>query len=588
MSSIRERLLKNVNDFIEIRKIAERYNDDRITYEVAKIYYQNKDVIDLYEAITICERAKNFDLPASIIVQTIYDQGMYAENVNWGYAYDTVNRYFSNDFTRKIGYPNDYALSIVRLSDKLHIPPSFAKTLTDMKIKAYEKIHRVPHEVAVLGATYDMTKGEAENTIKAINYLDEHNIRVDSDITIHKVRRYLEVNPQFYRKNINGVLIVATSEKKLEILDKMISKSFEDGDKEYVEQLSKKSQERGLIVTDLKIDERSCYYGWGEMIYIDNAYDKQNVDIQAGLFYHESSHFLDYNGGEHYSVYNPEVNNNFHNLSKSLFDNTFSNVLNNIKINEKAKNKLSDFLYKHNVHTKIKGLKMMFTTERSAANHYINNEELRNKWKEEIDSTKSEYSEEERRMLFQQKLGYEKSKYINLIGAISDIYDAIDKGNLRDWMGLCGHGKKYYNIHGTDVIEFVAEVGQIINSGGEDILSYEFGKDFSKSFKEMYYNMINYEQPSPNHIIIQVDESKEDDLDESLDFKYDNEEYNSLEKELSNDDSKKRQIQEMLNDLPLEITDTINIENDSESLNNYELQNMLSEKSVNQNNDKTI
>ncbi len=571
-----------------MRKIAEKSNDARINYDVAKVYYYNKDIMDMDEAITICEIARSYQLPTSLIVQTIYDYGIYAENVNWGYAYDTANRYFSNELTNKIGYPNDYALSIVRLSDKLHIPPSFAKKLTDIKIKAYEKIRRVPHEVAVLGATYDMSKGEALNTMQAINYIEKHNIRVDSDVTTHKVRRYLEVNPQFYRKNINGILVIATSEKKLDILDKMITKSLEDGDKEYVEQLTKKSQERGLIVTDFQIGDRSCFNGWGEMIYIDKAYDKKDIDLQTGLFYHESSHFLDYNERLHYSEYNREVNDNFQNLSKSLFDNTFSNVLDKLKLNEESKNKLSDFLYKHNIHTKIKGLKMMFTTKRSAANHYINDEELRKKWKEEIDSTKSEYTEEERRMFFQQKLGYEKSKYINLIGSITDIYDAIDKGSLHDWMGLSGHGKKYYNRHGSDVIEFVAQVGQIINSGGTDILAYEFGEDFSKSFQEMYSNLVNYEKPRPTKTV-QVVEPKKDDLEELLDFKYNNEDYNSLKKQLEFVEPRENQLQEMLNDTPIDVTKTNNIENDSiDGLKNSELQNMLIEKTESQNNEKTI
>ncbi len=585
MASIRDRLLKNVNDYIEIRKIAQEYNDDRITYEVAKIYFELRDVIKIDDAIEICNKAREFNVPTLIILESINDFALYPIDLAWNHIYSTVEKKYSTDFTKRIGYPDYYSLSIARLSSNMHIPLEFAKKLTDLKINLYEKVRRVSHEVAVLGATYGMTKKAAIHTLKAIDFLEENNMHEKTDFTIHKVRKYLEESPEFYRKTINGILVAATSEKRLDLIEKMIKKAYAEGDKEYLEQLTKKSNERDLIVTDLQIHDRSCFNPWGELIYIDKSIDKKKIDLQAGLFYHESSHFLDYDSVDHYSVYSKEVNDNFQDLNKNIFDNTFSNILNRMKVNEEVKTKISAFLYKHNVHTKIKGLKMMFTTKNRMAENYIKNEELRNKWKDEINTTKSEYSEKDRRMFFQQKLGYEKAKYINLIGAISDIYDAIDKGSLYDWMGLTGHGKKYYSRPGYDVIEFVAEVGQIINSGGTDILAYEFGEGFSKSFQEMYSNLVNHERPKPT-TTVQVIEPQKDDLEELLDFKYNNEEYNTLKKQLSN---KQTQIQEMLSDTPLDTTRTTNIENDSiEVLSNSELQNMLDETSDNRSNDKTI
>ena len=132
---------------------------------------------------------------------------------------------------------------------------------------------------------------------------------------------------------------------------------------------------------------------------------------------------------------------------------------------------------------------------------YVNNEELREKWKKEIDNKYLYDSKSDRELYFEQKIYYEKQKYTRLISCVQDIYDGLTNGKAYDWFNLSGHGKKYYSEKENGVTEFLAEIGEIYNADGIDVLEYELGKDLTREIIKIYKEFLQHE----NDVIIEIE-----------------------------------------------------------------------------------
>lgn len=472
----------NIETSSVISKIAQQNN---VSFEVAKVLYNDGNYgISIEDAEIVVKISTANNIPVSLITDVMNRTGRPPEETDLEDIRDVYDEIFDNDEVKTIGMPNLYYFQAVELASKYNFSLYEAKQLIDLKIKRYAERHNVSKEEATLIAGYKVDKKEAKRIMEAINYFRDNNI-MSNDITYRKVREYLTICPDFYKKEIHGIQIISKTPEGLEKMEKAVNNMFEKGNPEFLETLESESIQRDLIVTDWVESKGVAYYNHlGEYIYI--PINKSNdIDYLTESFYHEATHFLDFMGMGYISNNYSLFKDVFESLDENVFNSMFDS-LNNEKINDTLKKIVLGFMKDKDVHLKVRAMQMLLSSRKELANKYVLNEKLQKKWRDEIDNDKNHMwdSKQDRDIYFEQKVYYEKTKYYYLFSALSDIYDALSKGSFYDTFSLPGHGKKYYSDDGSDLREFIANLGAIVNFDGEDLLTHEFGEEIAK---EMVY-----------------------------------------------------------------------------------------------------
>ena len=125
------------------------------------------------------------------------------------------------------------------------------------------------------------------------------------------------------------------------------------------------------------------------------------------------------------------------------------------------------------------------------ARKYANNPELNQKWMNEIYEKFPDLSKKNYEILMKQKIITERKRFKIFYSSLTDIYDSMTNGKLRDNFGVSGHGSKYYKYKNNVLLEFIANIGRIYNANATDILRYEFGDETAEQIIDLYQNIIN-------------------------------------------------------------------------------------------------
>ena len=481
---------KNINKIKSISKIAQK---EKIDFKTAKIMFNdgNND-IEISTAQKIKEIADKYKMPSNIVQRVILDNND-SDIEEWHIYYeiyktnDIINQ---NEEIKKIGTSYSYIKKIHELI-KYGISIEDADKIIQIKINAYSKLHKVSKLVATLKVAYDFEKDGAKKYAEIIDFFEKEN-RILSDYMELNLREYLYSSNTFKKKKINGITIVSKTEDGLQKLENIVNESMEKGNEEYRKLLEKASEKEALLITDYSYSTISCHYTSLGMIYLQT--DERNISNLTDVFFHETSHFLDntnrFDGDDYYSEAEPKIREIFEKIRTEINNTPIELIIKNQKIPLSIRKLIQDVSSKTNMGIYAKGIKYFMLSSNRNANEFICDARLNQKWKDEIEKKYSFYSRDDRNLFYRQKLNYEKQKYITLISAVYDIYDGLSKGNLHSYLGKAGHGKKYYSIKNNDIIEFIANIGAIYNSGGKDILEFEFGPELANEIIQIYKETI--------------------------------------------------------------------------------------------------
>ncbi|MBR3161510.1 MAG: hypothetical protein IKF19_02110 [Bacilli bacterium] len=489
MNNLIQRIKDNVKNIVEIRKLAQV---KQISFDEARIMYNGgKNDIDFSDAKMINEVAKKYKVPYCVIQSMVLENGWSGNDI----MLSDVHRRIYLDYVKsnnaeinEIGSWYDYVLKL-HILVSYGIPIEAANKLIRFKIDLYAKIHKVSKKISTLVNVYDMPK---EGAFKYCEVLDFHkNNKLDIFSKALNLRRYICMSDEFKKEIVNGILISSKTTEGLDRLRTVVNKAFKEGNDEYTNALREQADLNSLFVTDFCFRDRSCYFNFVHLIYMDN--NKKTIDDELSTFYHETSHFLDDVGSSSYGVLYSEteekVREIFEKIRVYITNSSIESIITNNKIPLCIRNFISKFNSEFDVSLNIKGFNLGFFSS-IMIKKYIHNKELNMKWREEVDTEFCNYSEKYREAFFRQKLSQEAKKYKILINSVMDIYDGLSKGNLRSHFGISGHGKKYYSIKDNDLIEFIANIGSIYNYDGLDLLKYEFGPELSVEMIQIYKDMI--------------------------------------------------------------------------------------------------
>lgn len=514
-NNILKEITKNINNIIEIRKLAQ---EKQVDFKTAKILFNDgKKDIDIDTAKKIKEIADKYKISSNIIQSIILDDNKL--DVEEFDIYDKIydsNIIIQNEELKKIGIKYNYINEIQKLL-KYGLSIEDADKLIQIKINAYAKIHHISKTAATLKIAYKFDKKEAQNYEEILDFFQKEGRNPDY-ILSENLREYLYSSDIFKKKEVNGIMIASKTEEGLSKLENIINEAFQKGKEDYIKELETASNKERLIISDYGYGARSCYYPTSALIHI-----KTNEKELLDTFFHETSHFLDkvnsYDKDKAFSKMEPKVREIFEKIKTEVNNNSVNSIINNKniplsirKIIQKVSSKIDIGIYSKGIKALLPKIELgedgikYISPENKLANEYIKDERLNQKWKDEIEKKYSSYTKEDKELFYRQKLNYEKQKYLTLIGDIFDIYDGISKGNLQTYFLTTGHGKSYYSEENNDLLEFVAEIGAIYNSDGEDVLEFEFGKELTTEIINIYKEMIKNKKENNTENIIQTTE----------------------------------------------------------------------------------
>lgn len=551
MDTLNNRFKNIIDSYKEIAKIA---RDNNMSFITAMFYYDNRKYINTGEAKSLFESslieksfynrihkykylsdtAKQLRIPLSLLRSYLKDNNFdisgpisyeklmtIMENASIVNIHRSLQDKYGTDLSKKLGEPNNYLSSITNYSRVYNLPLDISKKIIDFKIKKYAKKNNVSIDIATIMATYGLNEETANNILE----LQECFSVVDPNDKLsicRKGRTYIFNNMnKFNMEDINGIKFASKTKEGLDTLLSIFNNAIKNGKKQYVEELLTRGNKEELLITDFAIHNGSCCDYENGVIYLDKSdTERYDLDGQTMVFYHESSHFLDMGskrGNVWFSLTNNDVLDIYNNMYNYVDDKFLSKFYKSNIIPDLIKEKVLDFLKKYDFSLKAKKYDVLLHSPDKLADKYINDEHFQKKWREEIEKEKSNYSDEDKESFFRQRVLYEKDKYMGLIDYFSDIYDAFSKGflqlpNFGRYSGFSGHGKKYFSDPYARLVEFIAEIGTIYNSNGEDVLTYEFGPDLAKEAIDMYNNMLSYHP----YIIPQVRSFEDSYYDKSI------------------------------------------------------------------------
>ncbi len=339
---------------------------------------------------------------------------------------------------------------------------------------------------------------------------------------------YLKLSPKVHRRKVHGILLASETEDNLNKLERIINTAFRKGNKQFLEALTIENDKNPLFISDYDEtpNKKNSYY-LDDGDYICLKLPKKDYDFEwdncLKTFYHEVSHYLDHKNSN-YSSESQEVQKVFDELNNSLLNDFALSFFEENNIPQALQPVFMKTFNSFRIHLLAKGLEIkkayqsedIYEIERE----FVENNELRQKWKMEIDEKYPHYSEEEKNQRFEQTIMEKGDLYFDLHSSVCDIYDALASGTLNSFLHISGHGVSYYSIKNNPLIEFIANIGAIYLANGEEVLTYEFGPKLTNDLINIYTTLIKTKETRLDQSEIDSLGKSPEDLDnmENIDF----------------------------------------------------------------------
>ena len=483
-----ESIKKNISDAIEIKKIARSKN---VNYAIAKILYHNgKKDIDLETAKKLAEIFEKNKIPLNLI--DTFDL-ISVCNQSYNKSYSSVCAEISKHIVSSIDskyfdtmepfmnyrFHYLYGRKILDLMKK-GISLNSAVKMFETRVNLEKKKYNLSDIAALIKILYYGSNKSAKIFEKACQI----NSPLLNGSYLELIQRMILNNlSEFKKKNVNGISIVSETEEGLQKLESLIKEAYKQGNQDFLKKLSFEASQCELMVTDFSLhndNDNSAFYS-GDFHYIFMDKNSLSSPGKLSVFFHEATHFLDNRLGMQ------EKNMKFgayfsYDVNSSIIEELLEKIKSKVKIISR-------------------GLSMGYQTNLNA-DKYINNPILNKKWLQQVRDENIFSSGEDIQLYFQQKKIYERKKYLILDGYIMDIYDGLTNGTLHTFAGIPGHGQKYYKEFANILEEFIANIGAFYNSGGIDILNYEFGEELTTEIIRMYKNFISFNQTPTSSVIV--------------------------------------------------------------------------------------
>ena len=446
------------NNVVAITETTELAKAKKVSYTVAKIMYHNgKKDIDLESAMELASTLKGLKISPFLInkldLLTEYKNG---NQINLKTIYKQISKYANRKYINEL---NDYIFSNDHYGEKIYnlmksgIPIKLAIKIYEIQIKQKKKETGLS-ELATL-ANMLWFESETESLLFEKEYLNKRAVKGSPGKTI---KNALLSSGDLKSKKVNGITLLSKNEEGIQKLESLINYAYINGNATYLKVLFEHATKKELIISDFKLNKSD-----GE--YFKPAYDYICLSLSSPLesiadsFFHETSHFLDYEKGHeidkyHYSIDNLEVKN----------------------ILEKIKSKRN---------ITLRGIELEYFKNFKSA-QYVHNRILREKWFNQIKLEHHYASRKDLKQYMKQRILYERKKYKVFISSIEDIYDGLSGGKLATRYLIDGHGKEYYSNPENLPIEFIANIGTLYNHGGLDVLRFEFGEEITNEIIEIY------------------------------------------------------------------------------------------------------
>ena len=340
---------------------------------------------------------------------------------------------------------------------------------------------------------------------------------------------YLKFSPKVYRKQVHGILLVSETEEALMCLEDIVNYAFNNGNESFLEMIEKETKNRPLVISDSSVlglrDKSTAYYiDDNDFIHLDIPKDDMVslVDSSNDLF-HEMTHYLD--DSKKYSSESDKIRTTFEMINGQLLEEYYSQYFDKKNIPNSMETVLKKVFDFFKVHLIAKGISIKkeldYAEYFELSKKYVQQEELVQKWKDEIEEKYPDFSEEDKKEKLEQKQFIERQNYISFMGSIYDIYDGLAGGLLNTFLKIPGHGFMYYSLPEKVLSEFIAEVAEIYTASGEDMFLFEFGPEVTEQLVDLYKDFLQSLEMESNQdektVLIDNDETKssnDDYLDE--------------------------------------------------------------------------
>ncbi len=461
-----DKIRKNVAETLIIRKKAKSENIDYLT---AKIMYHNgANDVDLETARDIKNALEEAHVPVRMIDKFDLIGSYSFEKRSTDDINDIIYREVYNKVKRKNieelkeffwadEYYGEYIYNLV----KKGFPLNVATQVFEIKLKYEMKKNNLSELAALANILYYENVDAAKLFEKA--YLNKRAIHY---YPMDTIKDEIMFDDEYKKKIINGITIVSKTDKGLKKLENVITEVFKTGNSELIDLLPKLAKKNNLMLSDMTFTKtkNSHYASASKCIYLDGS-DK-TLSSAVITFYHEVTHFLDnIKGSKSYTFYSGE------NSIVNLLLEKIGEIISPIQ----------------------RGLSLEYLTNLNAQK-YISNSKLNQKWQQEIKEKFPNLSEEDYKILMQQKRFNERKKFKLIQGYLTDIYDSLTGGKLFTYFCVQGHGKKYYEQKDNILAEFFANIGLLYNANEMDILRFEFGDELVEQLIDMYRKFMNSDE----------------------------------------------------------------------------------------------
>ena len=489
------------NNSTYIRKIADTF---KISFKEAKFIYpfllEEPNETVLQNARLIYKIMEEYKIPEYIakgITWKKYDYEIDIDDI-----YYSISKHAYNKKYKELGLDFIYAKKLYPFI-RNGIPIDKAEEIFELRNRILSIINNKPIDLVRIMTLFNIKEELAQTILDICIHCRDNSPGILGDYG-QMIKSYLLYSEDLKTEIVNGIQVKSKTDEGLYNLTRMIKNTFNKGNDDFTEKLYNESIRNQLVVTDIKFDEEevSKFNSNGLYIYVDEM-DAKDLNNEETM-YHEATHFIDCVNGNEYEYYSECTNKVlelFEQIKKDLNDSTINNILNNSFIPNFIKREIKNNSNGYNLGMISTLIKHKYSQNKKNGLDYVNNEELRKKWKKEIDKKYLYDSKSDRELYFEQKIYYEKQKYTRLISCVQDIYDGLTNGKAYDWLKLSGHGKKYYSEKENGVTEFLAEIGEIYNADGIDVLEYELGKDLTREIIKIYKEFLQHE----NDVIIEIE-----------------------------------------------------------------------------------
>lgn len=444
-----DRIKRNVSNILESLSLA---REKSVSYDLARVMEHNgKNDISLEEAEVLLSLQKEIKVPLRLFPSIDF-----TNVVNSTKLYEEIGRQFGGkmieSFPEYAGSKQVYGHKIVELMALHGCSIKHAQKLLERKVARDMKRYKLSETIAVADILY----------FKSPRLAKVFESCKDTSTSIEEaVKNGFRTSKEYKTKTINGITLLSETDEGLKDLEEAVEAAYRTGDSQFLQAVSAKAKEKDLFLSDFAWQDKDN----AELAFFESRFNYIRMSKKTNphqVFFHEASHFLDYNidavdiKADRYSTQNTVA----------------------IALLKKIKEKGS--LYSRGMNIKY--------LSRINAKRYTSNPELRKKW---LSIIEEKYTDRKKiKQAMRQKIAYERKKYSWLQQCFSDIYDGLSRGKLSSTFNITGHGKDYYNDFDNVLVEFIAEIGEAYNADGVDVLKFEFGEELASDLITMYETLI--------------------------------------------------------------------------------------------------